>query len=40
MPVAAVVERLAGALDQPVDLALLDAAQREAVRAAGAGSII
>ena len=40
MPVAAVVERLAGALDQPVDLALLDAAQRQAVRAAGAGSII
>ena len=39
-PLATVVERLAGALDQPVDLALLDEAQREAVRAAGASSIV
>jgi hypothetical protein len=39
-PVAAVVERLVGALDQPVDLALLDEAQREAVRAAGVVSVI
>jgi hypothetical protein len=35
-----VVERLVGALDQPVDLALLDEAQREEVRAAGATSVI
>jgi len=39
-PVGPVVERLVGALDQPVDLALLDEAQREEVRAAGATSVI
>jgi hypothetical protein len=38
--VAEVVERLAGALDRPVDVALLDETQREAVRAAGASSMI
>ena len=38
--IASVVERVAGALDQPVDLALLDEEQRQAVRAAGALSLI
>jgi hypothetical protein len=39
-PIAAVVERVAAGLDRPVDVALLDATQREAVRAAGAASVI
>jgi hypothetical protein len=38
--IAAVVKRLAGALDRPVDIALLDEDQRSAVLAAGALSII
>ena len=37
---AVVVERFAGALDGPVDVALLDETQRAAVRAAGAVSVL
>lgn len=39
-PAAAVVERLAAALDRSVDVALLDEEQRAAVLAAGATSVI
>jgi hypothetical protein len=39
-PPAALVEHLAGALDRPVDVALLDDEQRDAVRAAGAISVV
>jgi ribosomal protein S18 acetylase RimI-like enzyme len=37
---AAVVERFAGELDRPVDVALLDEPQRQEVRAAGVASVI